>query len=132
MTDNDNTIKEKSKDEFRYILVGNVIGEHLYGEAREVKNGTKQFRPGAKIYLLPEFDGEGHKNIPVYGLPRKSWRKITIIIRVELIENVRVKKTYDPKLIELVKNCPFYTYCEVEVLLKFADSLNGKTNEIEE
>ena len=73
-----NEIVENSKEEFRYILLGNIIDKHYYGEGKEIRSGTKQFRAGAKVYLFPEYGGMGHEAMPVYGLPRKSWKKIKL------------------------------------------------------
>jgi hypothetical protein len=132
VTDTKNDIKIQSVDEFRYILVGNIIDNHYYGENKEIKSGTKHFRAGAKVYLLPEYGGMGHENMPVYGLPRKSWKKIKIVIRSEMIKNVRVKKTFDPKMIEMIKSNHFYSYFgnDEDGLQDFADSMNKSNKEI--
>lgn len=125
----------KNVEEFRYILVGNIIDKHYYGENKEIKSGTKHFRAGAKVYLLPEYGGNGHKDIPVYGLPRKSHKKIHIVIRGSMIKNVRVNKTFDPQLIEKIDDNFFYDYFDNNEtgLQGFADSMNEyqKNNSIE-
>ncbi|MBX7206106.1 MAG: hypothetical protein K1X81_11850 [Bacteroidia bacterium] len=127
-----NEIVENSKEEFRYILLGNIIDKHYYGEGKEIRSGTKQFRAGAKVYLFPEYGGMGHEAMPVYGLPRKSWKKIKIVIRSEMIKNVRVKKTYDLKLIEMITNNHFYNFLgnDESGLNIFADSMNENNKEI--
>lgn len=131
------TINEENNHqiEFRYLLVGNIIGEHFYGENKELISGTKHFREGAKIYLIPEYGGMGHEKIPVIGLPRKKRKKIQVIIDSQLIKNVRVKKTYDIKLIEKIKENYFYTNFnklenEFELLNEFAKSINENNKEI--
>jgi len=132
-----NTVEEfnKNHEEFRYILVGNIIDKHYYGENKEIRSGTKHFRAGAKVYLLPQYGGNGHTDIPVYGLPRKSHNKIEVVIRVNMIKNVRVKKTFDPKLIEKINDNFFYDYFDnnEKDLQGFADSMNEnqKNNSIE-
>lgn len=132
-----NTVEEfnKNSEEVRYILVGNIIDKHYYGENKEIRSGTKHFRAGAKVYLLPEYGGNGHTDIPVYGLPRKSYKKIQIVIRGSMIKNVRVKKTFDPKLIEKIDDNFFYDYFDNDEkgLQAFADSMNEnrKNNSIE-
>ncbi len=127
-------IKNNPTEAFRYILVGNIIDKHYHGEDKEIKSGTKQFRAGAKVYLLPEYGGMGHENMPVYGLPRKRWKKIQIVIRSVMIKNVRVKKTFDPKLIEKISNNHFYSYFDNDEagLNSFADSMNRNNKEIVE
>lgn len=125
----------KIVEEFHFILIGNIIGKHYYGENKEIKSGTKHFRAGAKVYLLPEYGGNGHTDIPVYGLPRKSRKKIHVVIRGSMIKNVRVKKTFDPKLIEKIDDSFFYDYFDNDEtgLQGFADSMNEnrKNNSIE-
>ena len=131
------TINEENNHqiEFRYLLVGNIIGEHFYRENKELIRGTKHFREVAKIYLIPEYGGMGHEKIPVIGLPRKKRKKIQVIIDSQLIKNVRVKKTYDIKLIEKIKENYFYTNFnklenEFELLNEFAKSINENNKEI--
>lgn len=132
MTDIRNSTGKNYNEAFRYILLGNIIDKHYYGEGKEIRSGTKQFRPGAKVYLFPEYGGMGHEAMPVYGLPRKSWRKIKIIIRSEMIKNVRVKKTFDAKIIKMVTDNHFYSYFgNDEVGLRsFANSMNKNNKEM--
>jgi len=99
----------ENEKEFRYVLVGNIIDKHFFGDKKEIKSGTKHFRAGAKVYLFPEYGGIAHEKIPVYGLPKKSFRRITIVISSNLIKNTRVKKTYDPILIDKVDRTFFYS-----------------------
>ena len=130
--------ENNKKIEFRYLLVGNIIDEHFYGENNELKSGTKHFRPGAKVYLIPEYGGMGHEKIPVIGLQRfkrKKRIKIEVTIDSKLIKNVRVKKTYDIKLIEIISENYFYSYFnqqenEFERLNDFAKSISEKNKEI--
>jgi len=121
-------------EEFRYILVGNIIDKHYSGEDKKIKSGTKHFRAGAKVYLLPEYGGMGHEDMPVYGLPRKSWKKIKIVIRSFMIKNVRVKKEIDRKIIDMVNNNHFYSYYANDEagLNSFADFMNKNSKEIDE
>ena len=127
--------QNKYNEEFRYILVGNIIDKHCFGENKEIRSGTKHFRAGAKVYLLPEYGGNGHNEIPVYGLPRKRKKKILITMRSSMIKNVRVKKTFDRKVIQKIDNCFFYHYLDnVETTLQeLADYINeeNQKNNIE-
>ncbi|GAO42728.1 hypothetical protein FPE01S_01_17460 [Flavihumibacter petaseus NBRC 106054] len=72
----------------------------------------------------------GHENIPVFGLPRKSGRRITIIICSDYLKNIRIKKTYDPALIEKIDNTSFYYGVDELTLKIFAASLNNNNREI--
>lgn len=116
----------EADENFRYVLVGNIIDKYYFGEEKIIKSGTKEFRAGAKVYLFPKYGGMGHERIPVYGLPRKKWKKIMIVIRACLIKNVRVMKTYDKKIIELVDRNFDYKCIQYECSLEiFADNLNS-------
>lgn len=132
MTNTDHDISTQPAKDFRFILVGNIIDKHYYGENKEIKSGTKHFRPGAKVYLLPEYGGMGHEDMPVYGLPRKSRKKIKIVIRSSRIKNVRVKKTFDKKMIEMVNENFFYAHiADDEAKLKaFATLVTAMHGEI--
>lgn len=134
MTDISIYLQNNLNEEFRYILIGNIIDKHYFGEAKDIRSGTPQFRAGSKVYLLPEYGGMGHESMPVYGLPRKSWKKIKIVIRSVMIKNVRVKKSYDPKMIEMVNENHFYSYFgnDKEGLQIFADFMNNNNIEIAE
>lgn len=131
-----NTVEKfnEKHEDFRYILVGNIIDKHYYGQNKEIRSGTKHFRAGAKVYLFPKYGGNGHMRIPVYGLPRKSRRKILVVIRYDMIKNIRVKKTFDPKMIEKIDDSFFYdNFQNDKASLEwwFADSKN-ETKEITE
>lgn len=120
--------------DFRYILVGNIIDKHVFGEEKIIRSGTKIFRAGAKVYLLPEYGGNGHDEIPVYGKPRHKWRNIEIVIRRRYIKNVRILKTYDPYLIKQVDESYFYNRIsdDLTVLQSFADSLSENDFELKD
>ena len=132
MTNIKDDIRDDPGEEFRFILVGNIIDKHYYGENKEIRSGTKHFRAGAKVYLFPEYGGTEHASMPVYGLPRKSWKKIKVAIRLVMIKNVRVKKTFDLKLIEMITDTHIYAYLgnNEDRLNEFADSLNKNNKEI--
>jgi hypothetical protein len=86
--------------EWIYCLIGNVVDERPYGPDKEIRHGTKHFRPGAKVYYLDFFYGirEGG-SVRVIGLPRRSKRLIKIIMPTSYIGNWRVKKVYDKRII---------------------------------
>lgn len=63
---------EKSDElEWRWCLVSNIVGEHEYGEDHELRYGTKQFRPDAKVFVNLIYGGMGHEEILVIGTPRR-------------------------------------------------------------
>ncbi len=96
---NDNALVE---GEFLWCIVGNIVDDHFYGEQKEIKSGTKHFRPGAKVYCIPEFGGMAHETIRVIGKPRGSIRMINVIIPTKRIKNFRLQKVYSDSLFEKI------------------------------
>ena len=90
---------EETSD-FIWCLIGNAVEEREYGEEKELKSGTKHFRPGAKLYCFPPLWGDGYEKIKVIGLPRKSKKKITVVIKSDLVTNWRKQKVYDQYIID--------------------------------
>jgi len=119
--------------EYSECVVGNIIGDHYFGENKEIRNGIKTLRAGAKVYCVFKYGGMGHERIVVMGLPRKSHRMIEIVIRTAYVKNFRVQKVYDPKILEFLKkhnayNDPYSHFISQEGL----DSLNAQQIEIKE
>lgn len=83
---------------FEWCIVGNIVDKHSYGMEKEIRRGAKQFRPGAKVYCMPEFGGVAHEEIRVIGKPRKQHRLINIIMKSNKIKNFRIQKVYHPKI----------------------------------
>jgi hypothetical protein len=85
--------------EWVYCLVGNIIEEHIYGENKEKRYGTKHFAPGTKVICYPASWGDGYEMIYVLGKPRKTFKLIKVIMRREYITNFRLKRIYDKRII---------------------------------
>jgi hypothetical protein len=129
---------EENKD-FRYVLVGNIIDKYYYGENKEIRSGSKNFRAGAKVYIFPKYGGMGHEKMPVFGVPKNSRIRKHLIVSTNMIKNVRLLKTYDKTIIKKVNECDFYNEktlvlnifkSEHNELLKFADYMNKNHIEI--
>ena len=86
------------KKEYELCIVGNIVDENYWGEDKKIRKGNKQFRPGAKVYCMPEFGGMAHESMRVLGKPRKQKSLINIVINTRLIKNFRVQKVYNPKI----------------------------------
>ena len=89
--------------EWRWCLVGNIVREHPFGEDKEIRQGTKQFAPGAKVYCAKSMWGDGYENIGVIGAPRHGHRLIEIIMESKKIENFRIQKVFKPAVLEIMK-----------------------------
>lgn len=94
--------------EFLWCIVGNIIEKHYFGENKEIKKGTKHFRPGAKVYCIPEFGGMAHESIRVIGRPRGSSSFINIVIPTKRIKNFRLQKVYSNSLFEKISEHDIY------------------------
>ena len=105
-------IKEKRKyintETSVWCIVGNIIDEHMWGEEKIIKKGTKHFPPKAKVYCFPEFGGMAHESVRVLGIPRKRKEFINVIIKTELISNFRLTKVYKPKIKSFISEHIFY------------------------
>lgn len=97
----------EEENKWRWALVGNIVQTHEYGEEKEIKSGTKQFRPGAKVYIAPANWGDGYENVIVIGCPRKSKNFIEIIMRLEYIENFRPQKVYTPFILKMMEESEY-------------------------
>ena len=133
------TLFEKEKpylinkeDDCELCIVGNIVDHHYFGEQHEVKRGTKLFAPNTKVYILPEYPGTAHENVPVIAKPRNTRRLIKIVIPAKRIMNYRAKIVYKPLVIGYIRENWFYEYWknkgvskrEVE---KFVDYMNSQT-----
>ncbi|WP_293887888.1 MULTISPECIES: hypothetical protein [unclassified Sphingobacterium] len=79
-----------------WTLVANIKENISHGEGKlKTRIGTKQFRASTKVYIIDWFAGMC-KDITVIGLSRDTKRLITIVIRAEWVENLRVKLCYTP------------------------------------
>lgn len=101
----------------------------------EKKKGSKHFRPGAKVYCIPDFGGMAHESIRVLGKPRKQKRLINNIINTRLIKNFRIQKVFNPKIQSEIGSHHFYstnrrTKSEMKNLNKMVEYLNTLTKEI--
>lgn len=89
--------------EWRWALVGNIVESHPYGEAHEIRHGTKHFVPGTKVYVAAS-GSLGPEKAVVIGKTRKSFNYIKIIINSKLIENYRIQKVYKPAILSKMKS----------------------------
>lgn len=121
--------------EFLWCIVGNIVGDHFYGEQKEIKSGTKHFRPGAKVYCIPEFGGMAHETMRVIGKPRGSKGLINVIIQTKRIKNFRLQKVYSDSLFEKISKLSPYrvnnTYrLSKKELVEVLDVIKTYTEEI--
>ena len=90
--------------EWRWCLVGNIIDTRLYGEEHELKEGTKNFSPGTKVYVNRSQWGDGGDQLIVIGKPKDRKQYIECVIRRDFICNWRLQKVYSPTVLNKIKN----------------------------
>lgn len=107
MTDNlgSSSVKgaEENKAKWRWCLVGNIVGEHSFGQDGETRIGTKQFPPGAKVYIDHNQWGDGYENVIVIGKPRKVKHLIEIVMPFKRIEAFRIQKVFNPAVLTMME-----------------------------
>lgn len=121
---------DENKKEYCTCIVANIIGKYHWGQDKEIKNGTKHFRPGAKVYCVFMYGGMGHDSVRVLGKPRKASRFIDVVIRTCYIKNCRLQKTYDPKVLAFLKKHSGNSNPEMPE--SFLQSVNSRHIEIAE
>jgi hypothetical protein len=93
-----------------WCIVANIIRERPYGPGGQKRRlGTKQFAPGAKVYIVDFFWGMGGESLTIVGRHWRSHRYITLLIRSAWLVNWRVELVYSPSVIRVLQQHP-YTY----------------------
>ncbi|KAF2079408.1 hypothetical protein [Flavobacterium sharifuzzamanii] len=85
-----------------HLLVGNIVAERYFGPDKEIKKGTKHFSGGTKIYIIDWYPGMCETIVAV-GLNKRTKRIISICIKVNLVENLRIKSVYNKNIIKKVE-----------------------------
>lgn len=83
-----------------WTAVGNIVKQRPYGhDGQHIRNGTKHFSPGTKVYIIDWYPGLC-ENIMVVGPARESRRFIKVVVRVDWVENFRVQQCYKPSALK--------------------------------
>ncbi len=98
--------------EWCWCLVGNAVGEHEFGEEKEIKKGTKHFVSGAKICLPPVQWGDGYERAIVIGIARNTRKYIEVVMQTKYIENFRMQKIYKPAIVRRMINSEHYWWSD--------------------
>ena len=119
--------------EWCWCLVGNVVNRHEYGEQHIILNGSKQFRPGAKVYINLVFGGMGHENLLLIGMPRHSSQYIEIAAKRRNICNFRVQQVYKPAILARLKQSDYLWWDNSDrthdLLVQVAERFNREAEE---
>ena len=86
--------------EWKYCVVGNIKRTRVGAEGA-LRYGTPAFRGGTRVYLCGKDLQYIYDTIEVIGLNRHKRFQATAVPR-NLIENVRLRKTYKPSVLDIM------------------------------
>ncbi|MCO7226719.1 hypothetical protein [Pleionea sp. CnH1-48] len=87
-------VMEREASTELWAVVANIRRDIPYGPGgKEIRNGTNQFRGGAKVHIIGAYFGMCESIIAV-GQHCKTGKYVRCVIRANAIENMRVKKIY--------------------------------------
>lgn len=89
----------------KYCVIGNIVMEHS-GKDGIPRYGTASFPGGRKVYISRRL---WENEVVVLGLNRHKSRYVEERVPLAWIENIRVSKTFDIKVLERMTNtheCP--------------------------
>lgn len=86
-----------------WCLVGNVVDEHSHGEEGAIKQGSKHFTAGTKVYCLAPQWGDGFERVVAVGLHRGSRQWVTVVMPSDQITNWRAKAVYKPAVLKRLR-----------------------------
>lgn len=88
----------------RWAITANIKKEIPFGPGgKETKIGTNHFKGGAKVYIIGAYFGMCEDIIAV-GQQRKTGKYVRCVIRVNNIENMRVKQLYSKSILEMLRD----------------------------
>jgi|CXWL01.1.fsa_nt_gi hypothetical protein len=86
-----------------WCVAANVLAVRTFGPGgAEKRSGTKQFAPGAKVYVFDFFWGMGGDDVTVIGHQRRTKRYITLVMRAAHLANWRTELVYSPHAIKQI------------------------------
>lgn len=94
-----------AENQWRYCVIGNIKQTRIDKDGI-LRNGTPAFRGGAKVYICGKIWDFSREDIEVLGFSRGK-RFYVDYISVDLIENVRLSKTFKPRVLEIMCNWEF-------------------------
>ncbi|MGW5419220.1 hypothetical protein [Streptomyces sp. NPDC003943] len=83
-----------------WLVTANVVGWRRCGQGgQELRNGTKAFRGGAKVYVLRVYWGPGGDRLTVLGRERHTSRWIAVNVATRHLYNFRAKQVHSPRVL---------------------------------
>jgi len=106
----------------KWLVTANIVENRPYGPGgKEIRNGTKLFRGGAKVYIVGAHAGMC-EDIIVLGHHRKSGKFIQSVIKVYHVENIRMTLCYSPTALKKVAE-EYFTSENIPTKLQFEQDI---------
>ncbi|MBQ6266257.1 MAG: hypothetical protein IJK64_00635 [Clostridia bacterium] len=102
-------MNETQKAAWKYCVVGNIVKTHIDANG-VLRYGTVAYSGGTRVYLCGKYWSSDEETIDVIGLSRRGRQHCVNETPVELIENVRLSRTYKPAILALM-NTPEFQDC---------------------
>ncbi|MFJ9827204.1 hypothetical protein ACIRSU_23005 [Streptomyces sp. NPDC101160] len=84
-----------------WLVAANVVTWRRCGPGgQELRNGTKAFRGGAKVYVLKVHWGPFGDRLIVLGRERHTSRWIAVNLATRHLHNFRAKRVHSPRVLE--------------------------------
>ncbi|MBR3018199.1 MAG: hypothetical protein IKH57_14185 [Clostridia bacterium] len=92
--------------EWQYCVVGNIVKTRIDEEGK-LRYGTSGFRGGTRVYLCGNGWDFSNRVISVLGISRG--RRFQVLdVSKDTIENVRCRRTFEPRVMEFMSCDEFY------------------------
>ena len=85
------------------VPTASVVEQRRYGENHELRNGTKHFRGGAKVFVIDGYWGMCN-SVTVVGHHRASGRYITLDMPVKHLEHFRMSVVYSLAVLKRISD----------------------------
>ena len=86
--------------DWTFGVIGNIVSQHM-DQNGNIHYGTKAFTANTKVYIDGKHWSKDRKEISVIGRNRFG-RMVLEDVPIDLIENVRAKRIFDPQVLELM------------------------------
>ena len=135
MADTGRTEDEVPDGLLGWCLVANIARETIHGGGgSDIQRGTRHFAPGALLWIPPVRWDPGHWRVRAVGRHRGNARRyVNMVVRVDDLENFRVKGVYSEGLVRGINGYDHDPAApqtlqhpwSLERALRWADSWNG-------
>ncbi len=118
---------------WKYCVVGNIVKTHI-DDNGILRYGTSAYTGGTKVYLCGKYWNDSFDTITVIGLNRNGRKYRVSDVKIELIENVRLQKTFKKAVLDIMDNFEFFDCWwhrskeDKEDAMRFIQEWNAKQN----